>query len=128
MSTLSGAAEIEAADGFRNMMQTFDATPYRGKNVRFSAALCFEGGSSIAGSRAQLWLRVDRPEGAGPGFFDNMSNRAVASRAWDRYEINGRIDDDAEWINIGVMAFGDATVWIDDARFEIIDEDEPPAG
>src|SRR6267142_4944005 len=38
--------------GFGNLMQSFDATPYRGKRVRLRAAVRADG-------RAQLWLRVD---------------------------------------------------------------------
>src|SRR6266404_5083144 len=47
-----------AIDGppFGNLMQAFDATPFRGRRVRFRAAVRIEGSGSSAG--AQLWLRV----------------------------------------------------------------------
>ena len=56
---------------FGNLLQSIDATPWRGKRVRFKAAVCVpEGGGE---GRAQLWLRVDRTPANGArrvGFFD----------------------------------------------------------
>src|SRR5262249_37657460 len=85
------ASEAGAA-GFGNLMQNFDAAAYRGKRVRFRAAVRSDG-------RGQLWLRVDR-QGGEVGFFDNMGDRPVLDQEWKYYEITGDIDPDAERINI----------------------------
>src|SRR5687767_833056 len=45
-------------NGFGNIMQAIDATAYRGKTIRFRAAVRFDSGGSFG--RAQLWLRIDR--------------------------------------------------------------------
>ena len=50
---------------FGNLMRSMDATPLRGKRVRFSVQVRHTGG---AGSKSQPWLRVDRPAGQ-MGFF-----------------------------------------------------------
>ncbi|MBK7404345.1 MAG: hypothetical protein IPJ41_06830 [Phycisphaerales bacterium] len=110
------------------MTQAFDTTPYRRKKLRFFAVVRVEVKSSIGDDRAQLWLSVDRPGRPDPFWFDNMWDRPIVSRDWSRHEIAGRIDDDAESINIGIMAFGDATVWIDDLRFEGIERESPGGG
>ena len=68
-------------------MQTFDARAFRGKRVRFSAALRVEGPPDDSKSRAQLWLRGDRPNGAEPALFDNMYDRPIRSPDWARYEV-----------------------------------------
>jgi C-terminal processing protease CtpA/Prc len=112
---------------FGNLMQTFDATPFRGRRVRFRAAVRME--PSEAGGRAQLWLRVDRTAN-NPGFFDNMGNRPITSGNWQYYEIVGDVDEDAVVINIGMILLGKGKAWLDDASFEdlgkLVVRAEPP--
>jgi C-terminal processing protease CtpA/Prc len=109
-------ASEAGASGFGNLMQSFEATAYRGKRVRFRAAARTDGQTSGPG---QLWLRVDR-QGGEVGFFDNMSDRPVRDQEWKYYEITGDIDPDAERINIGVILIGTGKVWIDDASFQVL--------
>ncbi len=99
---------------FGNLMQSFDATPYRGMRVRFRASVRTE-------DRAQLWMRVDRAD-ARPGFFDNMADRPIRSPTWKDFEIVGDIDEDAQAINIGIIVPGTGTAWLDSVRFQIIGE------
>ena len=42
-------------------MQSFSAAAYRGKTVRLRAWVRVEAGAP--GDRAQMWLKVDRPNG-----------------------------------------------------------------
>ena len=49
-----------------------------------------------------------------------MGDRPIRSAQWQRYEIVGTVDEDAEWMNIGIMVFGEATAWLDDVRIEIL--------
>jgi hypothetical protein len=109
-------ASEPGASGFGNLMQTFDATAYRGKRVRFRAAVRTAGSSSGPG---QLWLRVDR-QGGETGFFDNMNDRPVRDPEWKYYEIMGDIEPDADKINVGVILIGTGKVWIDDASFQVL--------
>jgi len=99
------------------LMQSFAADAYRGKTVRLSAWLRLAGASP--GDRAQLWLRVDRPNRQ-TGFVDDMDDRPVTSPEWTRCEIVARIDDDATFINFAVMFQGRGRVWVDDVSFEVI--------
>ncbi len=105
---------------FGNLMQSFDATAYRGKRVRFRAAVRINTVvKGNRGDRAQLWLRVDRQNGQ-MGFFDNMDDRPIREPEWNYFEITGDVATDAERINIGMIVFGSGKAWIDDVSFEAL--------
>lgn len=103
-------------EGFGNMFQSIDATPYRGKRVRFRAAVRYDRGNEFG--RAQLWMRVDRTGGA-QGFFNNMGDRPITSASWGFYEIVGDVASDAETLNVGMMLVGGGRAWIDAATVGI---------
>src|SRR5262245_59397174 len=112
---------------FGNLMQSFDATPYRGRRVRFRAAVRIE--PQAPRGQARLWLRVDR-QGGQPGFFDNLGNRPVTAREWKVYEIVGEVAEDAVAVNVGCMLIGTGKAWFDSASFEVLGQagegNEPP--
>ena len=112
-----GCAEIapgpDASATPGNLMQMFDAAPYRGKQIRYRAAV-----NVAAGARAGLWLRVDRPGGT-MGFFDNMTSRPIMTQGeWQYFDIDGFVHADAERIALGLLVyngkarFDDATLTI----------------
>ena len=101
------------------LTETFDATPYRGLPVRLRASVRVEGGG-----KAQLQLRVDRPDGK-LAFFDNMGDRPITSRAWTQYDVSGEVAPDAESIEVGVLSFGTAPVWVKDISFEKLPPSAP---
>jgi C-terminal processing protease CtpA/Prc len=98
---------------FGNLMQAIDATPFRGRRVRFRASVRVEGGMG----RAQLWMRVDRA-GNKPGFFDNMGSRPITSSQWREYEIVGDVEEDAEVLSIGMLLIGQGRAWLDAVAVE----------
>lgn len=101
-----------------SLMQSFSAAAYRGNTVRFRAWLKVEAFDSDG--RAQLLLSVDRANRQS-GFFDNMSDRPIRSAEWNRYELEGKVDRDATFINFGVIAVGLLTrVWVDEVSFEVV--------
>lgn len=106
---------------FGNLMQSIDATPYRGKSVRFRAAVRTE--VSGAGNQAQLWFRVDRADNQ-IGFFDNMQDRPITSKDWAEYEIKGDIAPNAARINFGLLLLGEGKAWLDSVSLEIIESPE----
>jgi C-terminal processing protease CtpA/Prc len=103
------------ARAFGNVMQSIDATPYRGKHVRLRGAVRVEG----AAATAALWMRVDRP-GKQMGFFDNMSDRPIHGASWAYYEITGEIAGDAESLNVGMMLQREGSAWLDDVTIETV--------
>ncbi len=64
--------------GVAVLLQAIDAKPYRGKAVKFRAAVRVDEAKEGEG-RAQLWMRVDRAGGR-RGFFDNMNDRPVRAK------------------------------------------------
>lgn len=111
-----------------NLMQSFSAASYTGKTVRLRAWLRLESFfvAPVVGmrlpnpeDRAQMWLNVERANRK-HGFSDNMDDRPVRSSEWTRAEIVGQIDEDAQFINFGVMSIGGGRVWVDDVSFEVI--------
>jgi hypothetical protein len=108
----------EGTEAFGNVLQFVDATGYRGKRVRFRAAVRADVAGS--GNQAMLWMRVDNPNGT--GFFDNMSDRPITSKEWKHYEIVGDIADDAQSIVFGMMLLGNGSAALDDVSFEIVDK------
>ena len=101
-----------------NLMQTLDATGYRNKRVRLTAALRAD--VPEEGGQVQMWLRID-DEDMGIGFFDNMEDRPVRTNDWQNVEIDARVPSNAQFINFGAYLRGTGTAWIDDFQLEIID-------
>lgn len=107
--------------GFGTIMQTIDAAPYRGKLVRLRASVRVDGRSSE--DRAQLWMRVDRKDGA-TGFFDNMDDQPIKSSAWRTCELLGRVSPDAEQLNFGMMLLTAGQACLDSASLDVIGSTE----
>ncbi len=102
---------------FGAVFQSINAAPYRGKRVRFKAAV--HAHVSGDGNWTGLWMRVDL-KGGGVGFFDNMQDRPITSSAWKTYTVEGDVDTDAEAITVGLLLAGGGETWIDAGRFEVI--------
>ncbi len=112
---LTRSGEI-ASNGAGLFNQHIDATPYRGKTIRFHAKMR----SALADeeSSARIWLRVERAEGK-IGFIDTMANRAPKSLPdWTDMDITGKVADDATAITFGALFIGDGTAWIDDVSLQ----------
>ncbi len=112
---------VPSQDIYGSVMQSIDAEPYRGKKIRFRAAVRVElKGDSSTG---HLWVRAHRKDDQN-GFFDMMEDRPIVLGNWEFYEITGEIDENADKINFGLMLKGAGKAWIDAASFEIFNEYE----
>ena len=117
-------ATAAAPDSVGNLMQSFRAAAYRGKTVRLRAWVRVEAGGP--GDRAQMWLRVDRPNGK-VGFLEDMDGRPVRPAEWTSCEIVAEIDGDAQFVDFGVKSMGRSRVWVDEVSFEIVPEEQVTA-
>ncbi|HEX3085104.1 MAG TPA: S41 family peptidase, partial [Pyrinomonadaceae bacterium] len=112
-----------SGSSFGNLMQAIDATPYRGRRVRFRASV------RVGSGRAGLWMRVDRAANKA-GFFDNMGSRPITSVEWHEYDIVGDVDEDATVLNIGMILPGKGKAWLDAVSVEdlgkLVVRSEPP--
>jgi hypothetical protein len=120
----------EIGNTFGNLAQSIDAKPYRGKRLRFRAAVRT---AELQGDgRAQLWFRVDgapSPDGR-PAIvaFDNMSDRPIRDNEWKHYEIVHQIGNDAARMTVGLLLLRTGKAWIDDATLEVVPDSTPTTG
>lgn len=122
------AAKSEKAGGFGTLMQTISADDYRGARWRLTGFMKTE----LAG-RAQMWMRVDGPEGKVLAF-DNMDSRMVTGTSdWKRYEIVLDVPASSVDIAFGFFLAQTGKVWGDNFKLEKVDATIPvtamaPAG
>ncbi len=114
-------APANSSDAVGNLMQSFSAAAYRGKTVRLRAWVRVEAGTP--GDRAQMWLKVYRPNGK-TGFYDDMDDRPVRDAEWTNCEIVAEVDRDAQFLDFGVRSIGRGRVWVDEVSFEIVPEEQ----
>jgi hypothetical protein len=108
--------------GYGTFMQAFGASSFRGKRLRFSAAVRTEDVKGWAG----LWMRVEGQDPKEPLAFDNMQSRAlVGTTACRRYEVVLDVPGDAKAIMAGLLLSGTGSAWIGAVRFEPVDESVP---
>lgn len=111
----------EAVSGFGTMMQQFAADDYRGKRVRFSAAVRTENVMGWAG----LWMRTDSTE-RNSLTFDNMQDRPIkGTTGWNRIAVVLDVPVNASMISFGVIISGEGGAWLDDIKFEIVPNTVP---
>lgn len=120
---LTVALGTRQGQGFGNIFREIDATPYRGKRIRYRGAVRYDRGSEPG--QAQLWLRIDRAGGA-QGVLDNMGNRPITSSAWAFYDIVATVPADAVNISVGMMLVGGGRASLDSVSFGLADADQPP--
>ena len=136
---------VPGMSDFGTVVQSLDAAPYRGQEVKLEAAV--RAVVSGGGNGAQLWLRVDRPDQQ-TGFFDNMQDRPITAAEWSTYTLVGTVTEDAERIVFGGFLRGAGEAWFDDVQlsvresaedawtpvplensgFELGEANEPPSG
>jgi hypothetical protein len=112
---------VQEIDGFGTLMQSFRAEKYAGKRVRFSAFVKQDAVQDWAG----LWMRVDSGPKMGVAF-DNMQNRAIkGTGGWQNYQVVLDVPQDATGIAFGILLNKTGTVWLSDAKFEVVGTDVP---
>jgi hypothetical protein len=119
-----GAAYIKAGEkpqGFATLMQSFKADAYRGKRLRFSAAVRAAGIEQWAG----LWMRVDGSTEQMLAF-DNMQNRPITgTRDWETHAVVLDVPEQSGRVALGILLAGAGQVWMAEARVESVGLDVP---
>lgn len=111
----------DARAGFGNVMrQITDLDGLRGARVALTARVRVAGDAG----RAQMWLRVDRPDGL-RGAFDNMGDDPVLPGVWRDVRIEADVHADAATLNFGFMSLGGARVLVDAVRLEKLGQGRP---
>ena len=109
-------------------MQSFAATNYLGKRVRFSGYVKSENITRWAG----LWMRIDGPTSGGSPKslgFDNMQGRPIKGTSdWQRYEIVLDVPESAVGIAFGILLDGPGEAWLNSSDIEIVSTAIPTTG
>jgi hypothetical protein len=109
--------------GFVALMQTTQATDYRGKRIRFSGDLRTREIKFWAG----FWFRVVDARMKTLAF-DNMEKkerRMPGDSDWQRHDIVIDVPVGAANILYGVVLNGTGSVWADALRIEVVDQSVP---
>jgi hypothetical protein len=113
-------ANIANPHGFATLMQQLAPDNYLGKRLRVSASLRTE-----EAAKAQLWLRIDGPNGQPLGFY-NMDDRPVTgTTGWKRYEVVLDVPAQAVGVAFGYFLFGKGEVWADGFKLEAVGKEVP---
>ncbi|WP_223643059.1 AraC family transcriptional regulator [Corallococcus sp. EGB] len=111
-------SRTQATDSFGTFMQAFSAQDFRGKRLRFSAAVRHQDVKGWAG----LWMRVEGSDPKQPLAFDNMQSRAlVGTRGCKRYDVVLDVPQEATTIMAGLIMSGTGQAWLGGVRFETVD-------
>ena len=115
------ASKMPNPVGFEDLMQGISPEAYRGKRVRLSAWM-----KSLDAANAQLWMKVEGPDGK-PLSFDNMDSRPlVGTTGWKRYAIVLDVPPESVNIYYGFFLNGadkPGKVWATDFRLEPVGND-----
>ncbi len=112
------APENAGADQLGTVYQSLNATAYRGKTVRFRAAVRLEKHADDAS--ASLWLKTIVDENDSGTLITNPGTDSVTDK-WKYFEIICKVDQSSGFINFGLMIKGYCDAWIDDVTFEVLD-------
>jgi RNA polymerase sigma factor (sigma-70 family) len=117
---------VKPARDFGACRQEIAADDYRGKRVRFAAALK---AVDVTNGWAGLWLRVDGAQRGAPLAFDNMEDRAVkGTTGWQRHAIVLDVALEAELVVFGALVVGEGELLLADLVFEEVSRDTPVTG
>ena len=106
---------------YGSVMQSIDAKPFKGKKIRFRAAVRAE--ISSAKGSAHLWVR-EHLSNDQDGMFDMMEDHPILFNEWQFYQIEMDISEYADVVNYGLLLRGSGKAWIDAASFDVVETEE----
>lgn len=99
-----------------SLRQYIDASPYRGKKIRFkirARAELLESAFTFVRLSIDPKQLDDAHDGL-PPLFDSLDKYRVESTEWKMYEIEAHVDENADIIHYGIYLRDFGSVWIDD--------------
>jgi hypothetical protein len=108
------------------MVQFIIADNYRGKRVRFSAALK----TADVRSGAGIWIRADGTDDAGGRIVVaettlSPEQRLRGSVPWHRYSLVLNVPEDTTSLAYGAEMHGIGKFWLDSVKLEVVSQDVP---
>ena len=106
-----------------SLRQYIDATPYRGKTIRLRLAARTElQESNFAFVRLSIDPDpLDDAHDGLPPLFDSLDKFRVASTEWKTYELEAKVDNNADIIHYGIYLRDFGSVWIDDIEILVVE-------
>jgi erythromycin esterase len=106
-----------------SLRQYIDATPYRGKTIRLKVAAKAEvKESSFAFVRLSIDPDpLDDAHDGLPPLFDSLDKYRVESKEWNTYEIEAKVDDNADIIHYGIYLRDFGSVWLDAIELVVVE-------
>ncbi|MET0651179.1 MAG: erythromycin esterase family protein [Hyphomicrobiaceae bacterium] len=107
--------------GQGRLEQTFSAEAWRGKRLRFSAAMCAEAEGPGTAAHLYIEVRPKQPEGmawAMPASALAITEPRVRCTHWKTYAVELLIAEDAQTIVIGLALAGTGAAWFADLKLE----------
>lgn len=115
------SVSVQSQGEFATMMQQFKAEKHLGKRVKLSGFIKSKDVDGFCG----FWMRIDDALGDVLQF-DNMGNRPiVGDTEWNHYHIVLDVPENSTVIAFGVLLSGNGHVWIDELKFEEVDNGTP---
>jgi len=114
---------VQPVRSFAAFCQTIAAEDYRGKRVRFSAALK---ATNVTDGWGGLWLRVDGPHLDETLAIDTMEDRPlVGTTGWQRHALVLDVAAAAATIAFGAGLSGEGELLVSELAFEEVGSDVP---
>ncbi len=99
------------------------ADAYRGQRLRLRAWVRTE---LVGDGKAELWLQAF-PEGVSVEELEYAPGRSIAADAWQAFELETEVGDDAVAVGLGITLHPPGRVWIDAVALAVVDgETETP--
>lgn len=96
--------------------QRLEAKIFAGKKFKLQAAVKVQ--LIDPTSEAEIWVRVDRPNKK-KGFFYNMMDKPIRVKDWKIFSIEGKVDNDAEYITFGGLYSRKGIFYFDNFKLSI---------
>lgn len=116
---ISSFSSIRAQENWSAWSHTISTKGLEGHRFKMQASIKAEVTDDSASAR--IWARIDKK--SGNGFFDNMWARPVRNKEWKNYIIEGKIDEDATKLVVGMLCELNGKFYFDNFKVEV--EKEP---
>lgn len=110
-----GFLQAGAQDVWSSWSHSIPAKGYEGHHFKLQASVKAQVTDDSA--TARIWARVDKT--SGQGFFDNMWKKPIRSNSWKTFTIEGKIDNDATQLVVGMLCELNGKFYFDDFKVEV---------
>jgi len=112
---ITNIQQTEMTD-YCNVFQSIDAGDFKDKIIKFKIALKtdFKDDTSLC----KIWIATDLNDGSNGKIYqiDSINTK----NEWKYYEVTGKIENNADLINIGITLYGKGLLFADDTYLDII--------